>query len=143
MDWQGYFFIENFGLTPQQKQTLVTALQGFGMRNDALNPRDRNHWRVRLDGEAVIFEAVFNADNLTVASLRARLAGIFGVDENQISADTSQNQYGDLAVFSYNDVVRLRVGVFGGRSAGYVSSQVAARQFIADFAGDWEENYSL
>jgi hypothetical protein len=86
----------------------------------------------------VIFEAVFDADQLTVSNLRTHLAGIFGVNENLISFTNSQNQYGELVVFRYNNVDRLRVGIFGGRSAGYAESQVAAQQFVIDFAGTWE-----
>ncbi|MFZ2097329.1 MAG: hypothetical protein WAV05_11900 [Anaerolineales bacterium] len=65
---------------------------------------------------------------------------IFGVNENLISFTTSQNKYGELVVFRYNNMDRLRVGVFGGRSAGYEESQVAAQQFIMDFAGAWEQS---
>jgi hypothetical protein len=139
MEWQGYFYIENLGLNAQQKQALVSALQSWDLHNDAPNPRDRNHWRVRLDGEAVIFEAVFNADDLTVSSLQSRLADLFGVNVEQIDASTSQNQYGEVAIFSYNHVDRLRVGVFAGRQAGYPASQAAAQQFIIDFASAWQE----
>jgi hypothetical protein len=140
MEWQGYFYIENLGLNQQQKQTLVDTLKAWGLHNDAPNPRDRNHWRARLDNEAVIFEAIFEADHLTVYYLRTRLAVIFGVHENLISFTTSQNKYGELAVFSYNNVDRLRLGVFAGRSAGYEESQLAAQQFLADFAGAWEQS---
>ena len=139
MEWQGYFYIENLGLNAQQKTTLVSALQFWGQHNDAPNPRDRNHWRVRLDGEAVIFEAVFEADNLTVPSLRSRLADLFSVNDEQIDVSTSQNKYGNVATFSYNNVDRLRVGVFAGLQAGYAGSQAAAQQFIIDFASDWQQ----
>jgi hypothetical protein len=137
MEWQGYFYIENLGLNAQQKQTLVAALQQWGLRNDAPNPRDRNHWRVRPDGNAVIFEAAFDAEQLTLSSFEARLAALFGVSAGQIGAATSQNQYGEVAVFSYNNVDRLRLGVFGGRQAGYKESQLSAQQFLIAFASDW------
>jgi hypothetical protein len=137
MEWQGYFYIENLGLTDLQSQILVEALKSWGLRNNALNPRDRNHWRVRIDGKAVIFEAVFNADLLTPASVKTMLANIFGISENLVSFTTNQNAYGEVAVFRYNNVDRLRLGVFGGRQAGYLQSQVAAQQFITNFSSDW------
>jgi hypothetical protein len=139
MECQGYFYIENLGLNAQQKQTLVAYLHGLGLWNDADNPRDRNHWAVRPDGEALIFEAVFDTDHLTVDSLRTRLANIFNVSENLLGVSTSQNKYGDLVVFRYNNVDRLRLGVFAGRQAGYQESQLAASQFKVDFAGQWNE----
>ena len=139
MEWQGYFYIENLGLNAQHKQMLVAALQSWGLHNDAPNPCNRNHWRVRSDGEAVIFEAVFDVDNLTLPSLRSRLAGFYGVDAEQIDVSTSQNRYGEVATFSNNHVDRLRVGVFAGRQAGYAASQAAAQQFVIDFSNAWQE----
>lgn len=101
MQWQGYFYIENLGLNAQQKPTLVSALQSWG--------------------------------------LQSRLAELFGVNVDQVNVSTSQNQYGDVAIFSYNNVDRLRVGVFAGRQVGYATSQAAAQQFIIDFASAWQE----
>ena len=137
MEWQGYFYIENLGLNAQQKQALIAALQQWGLRNDSDNPKDRNHWRTRLDNEALIFEAAFNAEQLTLSSFEARLVGLFGVSAEQIGAATSQNKYGEVAVFSYGGTDRLRLGVFAGRQAGYLQSQVATQQFLIDFASDW------
>ncbi len=136
-EWYGYFYIESLSLTQQQRQTLINALKGLGLHNQDEHPNERNHWRVRIDQLAVIFEAVFNSDHLTVAALRTRLANIFGINENLITFTTSTNQYGDIVVFKYNSIDRLRVGVFGGRSASYSASQAAANLFLHNFKDDW------
>ncbi len=136
-DWRGYFYIEALSMTEQQKQTLVNALKAWGLRNQSDYPNERNHWRIRPDNNAVIFEAVFESNLLTVAALRTRLAALFGVNENLIIPTASSNQYGEIVVFKYNNINRLRVGVFGGRSAGYSASWAAAYQFVIDFTSVW------
>ena len=137
-EFQGYFYIEVLSLTAQQKQTLVDALKGWGLRNQSIFPNERNHWCVRPDGNALIFEAVFNSDLLTVSSLRSRLAGIFGVNVSTITYTTSTNDYGEIVVFRYNNVDRLRVGVFGGRLATYQVSRSAAQHYLKDFSSAWD-----
>lgn len=137
-EWQGYFYIEVLSLTAQQKQTLVTALKSLGLRNLSIHPQERNHWRVRTDSNALIFEAVFNSDLLTVAALKTRLATLFGVSESLIIPTTSSNIYGEIVVFKYSNVDRLRVGVFGGRSAVYQASRAAAQRYLIDFNSLWK-----
>ena len=56
-DWYGYFYVEALSLTAQQKATLVNALKALGERNQDEHPNERNHWRIRQDNNAVIFEA--------------------------------------------------------------------------------------
>ncbi len=136
--WQGYFYVEVLSLTTQQKQTLVDALKLLGLRNQDEHPDERNHWRVRLDGNAVIFEAVFDSDHLTVAALRQRLADLFNVSVSSIVPTTSSNQYGDIVVLKYNNIDRLRVGIFGGRAGTYQQSHAAARLFLIDFKTAWD-----
>ncbi len=132
-DWNGYFYAEALSLTQQQKAILVDALKALGQRNQSEHPNERNHWRVRADTNAVIFEAVFNSDHLTVSALKTRLAALLGVNENLITATPSTNPYGEIVVFKYNNINRLRVGVFAGRSAGYAASQAAACCFSKTF----------
>lgn len=134
-----YFYIESLALTLTQKDTLVTQIKAWGQRNNDGNPRFRNHWRVRSDNNAVIFEGVFDDANLTAVNVRARLATILGVSNASITYATTQTAYGPVVTFTYSSTARLRVGVFGGVSASYKESQDAVRQFIADNAAAWGE----
>lgn len=63
-DFHVYFGIENLNLNATQKAQLVTALKALG---PAAHPRPcmLNHWRPRLDGDAVIFEALFDETKIT------------------------------------------------------------------------------
>ncbi len=64
---QFYLGIENLALISSQKAILVAELRALGATHPC-GPAVAcvNHWRTRLDGEAAIFEALFNEDNLTV-----------------------------------------------------------------------------
>ena len=136
-EWRGYFYIENLGLNNGQRSTLVQALQAWGMRNADPNPCNRNHWIIRGDNNACVFEGHFEANNMTTLWLRTKLAEIFSVPVNNITATTTTTEYGPLITCKYSNVDRLRVGIFAGLAATYLESQAAARHYLADFAAVW------
>jgi len=136
--WSGYFYIENLALTAAQREPLIDTLKGWGLSNSHPNPRHRNHWRVRTDGQAVIFEADFDESNLTALWFRTRLASILSVPVANVTSSTTQTAYGPLLTFKYNTTDRLRLGLFGGLSASYAESQAAAQKFLADNQAAWE-----
>ena len=133
-----YFYVENLNLTAPQQATLVAQLQALGQRNADNNPRMRNHWRTRLDGQAAIFEAWWDSSQLTAVAMRNRLASIFSVSQASITYATTQPVYGSLVTYTYASVDRLRLGVFAGANASYKDSQAAALQYLADNAAGWE-----
>ncbi len=136
-EWRGYFYIEDLALTVQQLQTLIDVFKAWGLRNTSVHPHERNHWRVRLDGKAVIFEAVFDADNLTVLWVRTKLAEIFSVPVANITATTTSTDYGPLLTIKYNNVDRLRVGIFAGLAGTWPQSRAAAAHFLQDNSAGW------
>lgn len=138
MDVNLYFYIESLNLTPAQRGTLVDQLKLIGRRDTDANPKNRNHWRVRTDGLAVIFEAWWDDGHLTAAALRNRLAAIFGVAQTSITYATNQTAYGPLVTYTYNASARLRVGVFGGVGATYEESWAACLAYLAANVGAWE-----
>jgi hypothetical protein len=133
-----YFYIEDLALTVAQRNTIIANLQAWGDRNSDGNPKNRNHWRIRPDGQAAIFEMWVNDGNLTLPFFRQQLATIFGVALATVTASTTTNAYGSLATFTYNSAARLRLGVFGGVSATYEQSQAACLSFLAANAAGWE-----
>ena len=137
-DKELYFYLENIALTAAQRDTLVNAIKAWGKRDQDQNPRNRMHWRVRLDGQAVIFEAWVDEDNLTLLSLRQRLANLFNVALSQVTGSAASNQYGQVVTLSYQSTARLRVGVFGGVSATYEESQAAATAYLAANTAAWD-----
>jgi hypothetical protein len=140
--WHGYFGMENLSLNVSRKAALVAALKALGPGEDA-QPARLNHWRVRLDGEAVIFEALFNTDHLTVAAFKNRLGVIFGVDPEDIEHTVYQADVGAVVAFSYGGTAYLRVVFFGYDGANWPdweTSREAAQAYIAAYLGYWEES---
>jgi hypothetical protein len=136
-EWIGYFYIEDLGLTATQRQTLVDVLRAWGLRNDSPYPNLRNHWAIRPDGLAVIFEGSLDADKLTAVWFRAKLAEIFGVALLSITYSTLQTKYGPVVTFKYNTVNKLRMGIFGGLTATWEISHAAALLYLADYKDLW------
>jgi hypothetical protein len=140
MDVNLYFYIESLALTAPQVNTLVTQLKALGQANNHITPRFRNHWRIRPDNQAAIFEGIFDDQDLTAIRVRNRLAAIFSVSQASITYATNQTAYGPLVTFTYSSVARLRVGVFAGPTATYKESQSAVTAYLKDNSAAWNEN---
>lgn len=137
-----YFGIENIALTNTQRNQLVAAIQALGADNNSVQPAQRNHWRIRTDSNAAIFEALFDEDTITIASIKQFLATIFSIDVTLILHSTQQTVYGLLVTFNYLAVGRVRMISFGydGGWSTWQESNAAARQYLADNAEAWDEN---
>ncbi len=136
-EWRGYFYIEDLALNAQQRQTLVDTFKAWGLRNTSPQPHERNHWHVRPDGKAIIFEAVFEAENMTVLWVRTKLAEIFSVALASVTATTITTEYGPLLTFRYNSVDRLRLGIFAGLAGSWRDSWLAAAHYLRDYEPAW------
>ena len=132
-----YYGIEALDLTAQQRQTLVQALQALGRSNGHAQPAWRNHWRVRLDALAVIFEGDFDDESWTVDSIKTRLANLFDVDADSIGAQVQQTAYGPLATFTRGPAT-VRLVAFGGLLATWQESRAAALAYLAANREAWE-----
>lgn len=135
-----YFGIENLALTAPQKATLVAALQALGPSSDP-QPAELMHWRVRLDGEAVIFRARFQDGDLTTANLRQFLANVFGVAVAQITANTTSATFKTLPspvlTMTFAAVARMRFVLFGGLAATVQQSNDEVIAYLIANAVAW------
>jgi hypothetical protein len=131
-----YYGIEALNLTAAQRGTLVDALKQLGRDNQATNPCNRNHWRVRPDNLAVLFEANWDTSDWTVEGIKTRLANLFGIDPSLVTATTQQTAYGPLVTFT-RTTDRLRMIAFGGLSVTYAESHAAVLQYLAANRAAW------
>ena len=130
--WHGYAGIEDLGLTVAQRQTLVDALEQLSA-NGHPQPSHRNHWRVRLDNKAVIFEAEFNGEDWTVETIKTRLANIFSIAPGQINHVITSSAYGPVVTFRYpGSTSKLRMIAFAGINSTWVQSRQAAVSYLFD-----------
>lgn len=139
-----YFGIESLNLTAPQKQSLITGLQGIGLSPNSPNPAIRNHWRIRVDNDAVIFEGDFDENQLTIAAIKARLATIFGVAVGTISHSTSQNAtYGLIVTFIHSAQNKVRMVAFGNNGSAWGTlqeSRSAAQAYLTANAVAWGDS---
>ena len=136
-----YFGIENIGLNATQRATLVDVLRSLGPASDP-QPCMLNHRRVRLDGEAAIFEARFDEDTLTINAMKQRLGTIFGVSWATIGSSTANHDWGGqttpVVTFSRAGTDYLRMALFGGTDATWEESRQATLGYLAAYQEQWE-----
>ena len=137
MDKHIYLAIENVGLNDTQRDTLIDALKQLGPKSHP-QPSHLCHWRIRLDNQAAIFEALFNENALTDDAFRNRLATIFDVEPDTITDTVQQTQYGPLVTFARSGD-RLRFLLFGGINATWMESGDACRAYLAANRDEWEQ----
>ena len=150
-----YIGIENIALPDSHRNAIVKHLQRLGPVSFSLTtdgegnavevvthhsdmPNFRCHWRIRLDGQAAIFEALFDTARVTPIAIRNRLAAIFGLSNTSISYSTAQSAYGPTVTYRYNGVNYLRLIAFGGVGASWAESHAAALAYVADNLEKWE-----
>ena len=140
--WHGYFGVEDLNLSTAQRQVLIGELRSLGPASDP-QPARLCHWRTRLDGQAAIFEALFNENNLTVERFKQRLGSIFSVDPEDIEHSLNVISFADgstpVAVFSYGGTDYLRFALFGGLSASWQESGDECRGYLAASIEEWED----
>ena len=127
--WHGYFGIENINLNTAQKSDLVDALKEPG-NNTAPQPCYRNHRRFRLDGDAAIFEARWNKDNIVADKFKQYLGNIFGIDPATIDHVITTPGSNIVAVFSRGGTDYLRIAFFGGLSCTWEESRQAVLTYL-------------
>ena len=141
--WHGYFAIEDLNLTDNQRDTLIAVLRNLGPASHP-SPACLNHWRTRLDGDAAIFEALFNEAMLTVQAFKDRLGAIFDVDPATIDHALTLHHFGDgdtpVAVFSRAGTDYLRMALFGGPDSTWQESGDECRAYLSLYLDQWEES---
>ena len=142
--WHGYFGIENLALNATQRSLLVGALRVLGPVSDG-SPARLNHWRVRPDNQAVIFEALFEEENISVDAFKVRLGTIFGVAPGTINHAVLRVTWRHLesagVTFSRAGTDYLRLVLFGydgSRWPSWKESGIEARAYLAANAAAWE-----
>jgi hypothetical protein len=136
-----YFGIENINLTNPQRDQVVASLQALGLQNGG-PAHLRNHWRIREDNQAAIFEADFDVADLTLLKFRTLLADTFGVLLSSITSAVVTASFGagttQIATFTRLGTNYLRLAVFGGVSATYEESRQEALFYLAANRVAWD-----
>lgn len=132
-----YCGVEDIALTETQREAVIDAFKTLGPASDP-QPCMLCHWRIRADRMAAIFEARFNADDLTVEKVTNFLANATGADPANIHATVTQTAHGPVATFSAGGIDRLRIVIFAGPNAEWEESRQQTVAYIAANQAEWE-----
>ena len=139
--WHGYFGIENINLNSNQRDTLVEALRALGPSSDP-QPAQLNHWRTRTDNQAVLFEASFDEEVLTIDVFKDRLGSIFDVDPDTILHSVDILYFFDVGTpvvtFSRTGTDYLKVALFGGVGSTWQQSRREVQGYLLANLEDWD-----
>jgi len=86
-----YLAIENVALPTAKRNLLYSEFAAVGPA--APQPQKTEAWKVRADGNAVIYEMMYNEDNFCADAALAWLAALFGISVSQISLTTAIVSY--------------------------------------------------
>lgn len=136
-----YFLVENLAMTPEHWSALQTNLRTLGIGNPE-NAHELLQTSTRLDKQGIVYEALFDDATLTLQAWRARVAGVVGINTNQVTGAVSSIQYGIYSptvqiIASYGGQQRLRVLLFGGQVAEYDESLDAFTDYLHQHAAEW------
>lgn len=113
----------------------LRAARGDGW--DDPQPARVNHWRIRTDGLAVIYEAWFEDAEITARAFAGYVAGVFGVDPALVTDTTASSQYGPVVTLRYGGLDRLRGIMFGGVGTTWQQSRDQCAAYLAANAAAW------
>lgn len=123
-------------MTAPQRTALIDAFMSLRGVNPE-GPQHVNHWRIRADRNAAIFEARFDQAHLTVANVTQFLANAVGVNPALITSEVASTARGPLAVFSAGGTPRLRMIAFGGLTASWADSRAQAAAYLTANLAEW------
>ncbi len=142
---QFYFGAENLALSNAQRNAFRDWVLTLGRRDTSIYPNERMQPRYRLDGQAMIFEATFEEDHITMQAFTNRLGVIFGVDPATITPRQNTQSWGGIPnriyTFRRGATDYIRTVMFGFNGGGFpswnLSNQACIAYKIAN-AAEWE-----
>ena len=150
--WRGYFCCKRLNIGIGNWTQLKGIFEGMGTQKETDEPSDSpvsnfpayiNHWRERLDGDAVIYESQFEPGEVSGLKFRQLLADEFGVDIQDIDQEITQDDYAGYGTtvwtYSYGVLERFIVRRFGGGPATWEQSRLETLGYLKLYAAEWGE----
>lgn len=139
--WHGYILVEKLpDLGSGNWSALLSVFAEMGTHNSSF-PAQNTHDRARLDGNAVIFESLFDPGEVEVSTFKQFLAEEFDVPVENITHSTDYKDYAGYGTtvwtFSYNDIGRFTVSRFG-RGGSWEMSLEECTAYMELHVEDWE-----
>lgn len=136
-----YFVAERLNIGSGNWDQLQALFEGMGT-SESKFPAYINHWRERLDGDAVIYESRFEPGEVSGAKFRQLLADEFGVDVQDIDQVITQEDYSGAGTvvwtYSYNAIERFIVRRFGPGAVTWEESRLECLGYLKAKQAEWE-----
>ena len=142
-NWHGYFVVERQSISIENWDALIALFEAMG-QHDTSFPMYNNHWRARLDGDAVIYESNFDTTEVSVEAFKQLLADEFGVDVADIEDEQSIVVYGDYETNVWQFIYpiagqdRFKVERFG-HGGDWEVSRNECLGYLSLFHNEWDE----
>lgn len=141
MDWHGYFVVERLNIGISNWNALIVLFEAMGTESSPI-PAFNNHWRKRIDDNAVIYESMFDTSEVSISAFKQMLADEFGVPVEDIEdVQTEESYAGGTTIvwtFLYNAVERFKVERFGGSGSTWTQSGDECRGYLFFYRDEWE-----
>lgn len=135
-----YFVVERQNIGIGNWNALIELFEAMGTKGSSM-PASNLHWRTRLDGDAVIYESMFDTEEVSIAAFKQLLADEFGVliADIEIVVDSDSYAGGTTTTwqFMYNAVNRFKVERFGGGGATWKQSGDECRKYLSINQEEW------
>lgn len=145
MNWHGYFVLERLNIGAGNWASLKAMFDDMGT-HDSVFPCYNTHLRTRLDGDAVLYESLFDTEEVSIAAFKQLLADVFGVPIEDIHDTKSSASYagGETTIwrFWYPDTAaghdRFLTERFGNGGSAWGESGDECRGYLALHNSEWE-----
>lgn len=138
-----YFSVERQNISAGNWAQLRALFEDMGTQGSQF-PMYNNHNRERLDGNAVIYESLFDTSEVSVAAFKQLLADAFGVDVGDIGDVQGSVSYaGGTTIiwqFTYNAINRFLIERFGGGGATWQESRQETLGYLSVYKELWESD---
>jgi hypothetical protein len=132
-----YFIFENLNLSSDGWNELIDRFKQRGSKNSP-QPAKRNHQRLRLDDQAILFEALFNEQAVNENAVEGQLASILQIPPPRI--DRTIVEDGDKVVtYQVDGVDSLIHTVLAGEGASWDESRLSTLDYLSLNRTEWEE----
>lgn len=138
--WRGYWVCERSTLGVNNRDALLALFDAMGT-HDSPFLMNNNHYRIRLDGDAKLYESNFDPAEVSITQFKQLLAGEFGVPVEDIDNVTTQDDYAGFGTtvwtFSYNSIDRCVMCRFGGGGT-WAESNAECLGYLKLYQAEWE-----
>ena len=139
--WHGYCLNENLAMDASDWEQMLQAIQGLGPGFSS-SPAEMNHRRMRLDGQAELYEALFTEQRISEDQWKVIIGAMIGKPPPQMELTRKIVSYNGYetpeTTYGYGGTDYVTIRWFAGIGSAWMESGDECRAYLALFADQWE-----